>query len=662
MRKFQAITLLALFSISLLSLASCSNTKKSVPGGDDDVQHTTDVQNDSDSSLVIDDTQDGDNNLSDSDTGDSESDIDSADTAGDSDISDTANPDESPDEDEATPNGMGPGSTNPYDPTDGNADSVVVGDDGKLKLDGDSETAKLRYLWVSNAVDGTISKIDTFDKIEVARYHSGLSTGSNPSRTTVDLIGDMFVGNRNDSSVTKIAGNLDRCIDKNSNGTIETSSGPDDILPRDATTGKSTDECILWTRVFNDTDLKPEHTCGGIRAMAATPETGLEFSYNGHVWVGCMTGDPYSYKLNGNTGDIIDVRSMVDEESHRCGPYGFVLDKTQKLWIACRTWGAGLRTPGIAWLDVSEGATDKKLHYVTTPGLFGGNGPYGIAIDNKKRIWATEAYESDDSTRGFLFRYTPDANPLLTGTWDALKISEKHHRGLASDKYGYIWVTTTEESAPTIPIPQEVSLVNSDTFPDPASLLDTKSFSDGTNTPHQGTGIAVDFNGNVWGVSRCQGGQGFASFFEIDRSGATPTIVTTSIKNIPIGNGPYSYSDMVGYNLKNFASIEGWYRQTFEVCEGALPSTIWKKIYWEADIPANTKILIRARTAEDKITLASATWQTIVIVPTDASPNEIPSLPKGHFIQLEVRMYSSEWNLTPTVGLIYFDYECSLPS
>jgi len=645
MKKKKFLVLIALLGFLLL-FASCT-TKKNNVAGDDDAYQTADMNTDIE--------QDGDGSVDD---------LNAVDSSDESTDSDDTNDGESPDDDSTNPNGMGPGSKNPYDPDGGNADSVKVNEDGELILDGETETSKLRYLWVSNSTDGTISKIDTFDKVEVARYHSGLSAGSNPSRTTVDLVGNMFVGNRDDSSVTKIAEGLDRCIDQNNNGTIETSSGAGDILPRDPSTGKSTDECVLWTRVLNDTDLKPGHRCEGIRGMAATPETGLEFSYTGHLWVGCFIGDPYSYKLNGNTGDIIETRYMKDDDGHWCDAYGFVLDKEQKLWISCRTWEPYQpgTTPGLAWMDVKEGAIDTKIHYVnspTTPGL-GESGTYGIAIDNKGRLWNTILTNDNDQDK-YLFRYTPSGDPLIDGVWDSLEISNEHHRGLAADKEGYIWVTTTEY-APTSPLtPQKAILIDGDDFPNPTSVLATQSFSDGTHVPFQGTGIAVDFNGNVWGVSRNQNAQGYASFLEIDRSGAKPQIVTSSIKNIPIGNGPYVYSDMVGYNLRNFASIEGWYRQTFEVCEGALPSTIWEKIYWEADVPTGTRMIIRARTAEDTTTLESAAWQTIVTVPTDTSPNEIPTLPKGHFIQLEVRMYSNEWNITPTVGLIHFDYRCSLP-
>ncbi len=655
----------------LLPLSCSSSQQQSDTGGDYDLSSGGEagdrLSGDQDTLFL----PDNNTTVGDSDSSDASDDDMIVDDADQSDediqtdgVSDT---DEIPDTDGLTKDGMGPGSVNPYEPNAGNADSVEVNDKGELKLERDTTASKLRYLWVSNSADGTISKIDTFTQKEVARYYSGVTVDSNPSRTTVDLVGDMFVGNRNDSSVTKIAGSLDRCVDRNHNGVIDTSSGPDDILPRDATSGKSTDECVLWTRVLDDSDLKPGYVCKGIRGMAATPETGESFSFNGHLWVGCFIGDPYSYKLNGKTGDIMDIRYMKDDDGHWCDAYGFVLDKDQKLWISCRTWEPYQpgTTPGLAWMDVKPGAVDTKLHYVNNPENpdLGPYGTYGIAIDNKGRLWNTKL-SYDASTNGFVFRYTPSGSSLIDGVWDSLRVAEDPQRGIAADDDGYIWVTTTAVTSSTPPVPQKAILIDGDTFPDPSSVLAIQSFSDGTHTPYQGTGIAVDFNGNVWGISRCEEHQGFASFMKIDRSGAHPVIDTASIKDIPIGNGPYVYSDMIGYNLRNFASIEGWYRQTFEVCHGALSSTIWKKIYWDADIPVDTKMIIRARTAEDKATLDHAPWVTIVSVPTDSSPNDIPTsaLPKGHFIQLEVRLYSREWSVTPTVGLIHFDYKCSLQS
>jgi hypothetical protein len=115
---------------------------------------------------------------------------------------------------------------------------------------------------------------------------------------------------------------------------------------------------------------------------------------------------------------------------------------------------------------------------------------------------------------------------------------------------------------------------------------------------------------------------------------------------------------MIGYNLRTFTTKEGWYRQTFEVCPGQ--STLWEQIFWEAITPEGTSFVIRARTADYLEDLEEQDFTTVVEVPDDSSPKELPAdLPEGHFIELEVRLYTEYDGVTPEVGAIGFSYECT---
>ena len=86
----------------------------------------------------------------------------------------------------------------------------------------------LSYIWIANSGQGTVSKIETKTGIEVGRYQV---QGGNPSRTSVNLLGDVAVSSRDPGGVTKIAARLDSCIDKNNDGAITTSNGPNNVLP-----------------------------------------------------------------------------------------------------------------------------------------------------------------------------------------------------------------------------------------------------------------------------------------------------------------------------------------------------------------------------------------------------------------------------------------------
>ncbi len=553
--------------------------------------------------------------------------------------------------------GMGPGTSNGYDQGSSNADNVKVNEEGGLELDNGSETVTtlLRYVWVPNSVDGTISKIDTFDKIEVGRYNVGLSAASDPSRTSVDLAGNMFVGARGDATVTKVAGHPEYCVDRDLSGTIETSTGPLDVLPR-GVDGRSTDECVVWTRVFDGVDLPNTYACGGIRGVAATPETGANFEYTGHLMIGCYLGDPYSYRLNGNTGDIMQTFTMTSALDQTCRPYGYVLDKYGRNWVSCRyipEWQIPV-TGGLAWFDSND--PTEQVHYAPDIPAYGGaGGYYGIAIDKDDNIWITSF------TDGFVHRYTPDDSPFADqGIWTSLQVSTLHgFRGIAADDSGFIWIISTEEGAG---IDSSIYMIDSSVYPDPSSIHGPYLLSDGTTHPFQGTGVGVDFKGNIWGMSRCNAGQGYVTYLPVDRSTPIPTVNEAGKIIIPVGNGPYVYSDMIGYNLKNFASKEGWFRHTFEICASSL-STDWQKIYWDAEVPADTRVIIRARTSDDLVQLALEQWQVIVEVPSDVSPKDMPdTLVQGHYIELEVRLYSKNVGVSPVVGQISFDYKCVDPS
>jgi hypothetical protein len=300
---------------------------------------------------------------------------------------------------------------------------------------------------------------------------------------------------------------------------------------------------------------------------------------------------------------------------------------------------------GLAWIDTATG--DEHMMPDTS-----GFNPYGIAFDDDGNPWLTSM--GDNS--GFVYKYTPGATADLSGgTWEWLDVpGADNFRGIAVDSDGFVWaIDTSGESW--------VYLIDPDLFDDPSSVLGSWYMGDddtgGTHSATDGAGVAIDFGGHVWGISRnASQDNGFATRLEVDRSTGTPSVIGKDI--IVVGKGPYVYSDMVGYNLRTFTTKEGWYRQTFEVCPGT--STKWEEIEWEAEVPTGTRFVIRARTADYVADLDSATFHTVVEVPSDTSPKALPTtLPEGHFIELEVRLYTQVDGLSPRVGAISFSFECT---
>lgn len=110
----------------------------------------------------------------------------------------------------------------------------------QLQLTNKSQSS-FSFIWVPNSNEGTVSKVDTVTGQEVARYRTGPQNNGNPSRTTVDLDGSCWLGNRQTGTAVKI-GLLENggYIDRNHNGIIETSR---DLNGDGVITGS---ELLLW--------------------------------------------------------------------------------------------------------------------------------------------------------------------------------------------------------------------------------------------------------------------------------------------------------------------------------------------------------------------------------------------------------------------------------
>ena len=108
----------------------------------------------------------------------------------------------------------------------------------------------LSYIWVANSDQNTISKIATSTMIEEGRYRTRATPGR-PSRTSVNLGGDVAVANR-DGGVTKVIANPEHC-DEMTNGVpgLQTSGGPNDILPW------GEDDCVVWHTPIPHTANRP---------------------------------------------------------------------------------------------------------------------------------------------------------------------------------------------------------------------------------------------------------------------------------------------------------------------------------------------------------------------------------------------------------------------
>jgi sugar lactone lactonase YvrE len=472
----------------------------------------------------------------------------------------------------------------PLTPNEDNSSGVTTNDDGDIVLDPDALAVLLSHIWIANSPDGTVSKINTETGVEEARYITGPGT-PDPSRTTVGLNGDVVVANRGGSSAVRIHANTETCPDKNSNGTIETSTGPGNVLPW------GQDECVLWYTPFAANGLA--------RAAAFDFVLDPDGIPSASVWVGLYNSNQL-IRLDSATGAVV---STVDIPGH-C-PYGMAFDGSGDLWVfsACSGSLLHLDTLTLAW------------NAIPLPS----NCAYGIAVDSDGRVWTAGS--------GCVGRYDPG-----TGTWATTSVGSSN-RGLAHDGAGSVWVADTNYGV---------------------HRIDADSMAVQANLPLSGggfVGMAVDFHGKVWAVSRSG-----SLAHRID-----PATMTGN--SFPTGSSPYTYSDMTGFQLQNAAPPLGLFNA---ILEGCGPEAQWIELNWDAETPVGTYIHFRARTANAEIDLPSADWVLVATQPTDSGPVDLaaaleassPGSSSGTFLELEITLSSAITDVTPILRDVDITVTC----
>jgi hypothetical protein len=359
------------------------------------------------------------------------------------------------------------------------------------------------FIWIANTGESTLSKVCTTTAEEVARYRTCPLDDCDPSRTSVNLHGDMVVTNRRPeegdeiSSVTKFAADINSCVDRNDNGRIDTSFGPDDVRDFGA------DECMLW-----NTELEGLSGDGyGARATAWDGEEDPDTGSGGNVWVGsCEWGaavETIIFQIDGDTGEILeDLPVPID-----CA-YGGAMDGQGNFWVmdivGSRIWR----------VEMSMLITEM---YPVTCG-------YGISVDSQGRVW-TGGWQWGGDGPGCVHRFYPAFDQhdwIETG-------AEDRDRGIAVGvemSAGYVWAATT--GGDLLQIDEEtMELVERRPIGIPAMV-----------------GVAVDYEGYIWTVS--QGGH----------TAHKVNPLTWEVVDVPIGIKPYTYSDMTGMQLRVVADPE----------------------------------------------------------------------------------------------------------
>ncbi len=453
---------------------------------------------------------------------------------------------------------------------------------GDVTLDTSQISLKLKFLWASNSPDNTVSKVDCKTAKEVGRY----SVCVDPSRTSVDLDGNVFVACRGDARVAKIMAETKNCVDKNGNGVIDTASdlnGDGNVQPNEMV---SNDECVL----FIVQPLGPGSNSAIARGAAVD-------KFN-NVYIGFWNMGKVAY-VDGKTGATLKV---IDWQ---CGTYGLVVDQKGYLW------GQGSACGSLMMYSPTDDKWMKALSYSAN-----GLGPYGINVDGVGRIWLGGSPVS---------RYNPaDGSVLKCNTSCA---------GLATSNNGIVFLAKDGGGIGKI---------------DGETCQDLGTTQVGGHAPH---GVAIDFDGFVWGVNWSGGN----TVDKID-----PGLPNAKIGNVvatrQIGNNPYTYSDMTGYTLNYFTAPKGQFTTVFFGGIGSNPITtnapkqVWQSLAAEADLPEGTSLSIRMRAANNSLDLEAAKWSEPVSFPPEVFPYDLSKAGIiGNLLQVEVQLITKDKKLAPVL-------------
>ena len=85
--------------------------------------------------------------------------------------------------------------------------------------------------------------------------------------------------------------------------------------------------------------------------------------------------------------------------------------------------------------------------------------------------------------------------------------------------------------------------------------------------------------------------------------------------------------------------------------------TVWKKVLWQADLPAGTAITVYVRTADTIDGLKTA----LRYGPFNASPIDLSTgvTIKGRYIAVEATLTSNKPDVSPVLKSITAQYECT---
>jgi len=514
----------------------------------------------------------------------------------------------------------------------GNGTAIDADTPDALTIDDTSNP--FNFVWAANSANGTIVKIDALTGVILGEYRSapeGMAT--NPSRTTVDNNGNVWVGNRNERGWvnayaiqtataqypatppdTRRMGSVIHirlletggCQDRNGNGVIDTSHGLGDIKAwpnnggSDALglTMSAADECITYYVRTNSDNTRH-----------------VSVDQDNNVWVG-------GFRNAGDTAEWHSGYDLIEAETGKIirheegvglyyGGYGGIIDRNGVLWSGNRIDNSGRL---LRWQTAQP---------LTGAGGTGGNWQalgatqaYGVCSDLDGDIWVTHPYQNVNR----LEQFAPDGTSKgLSAQWPG-----GFCQGCTVDADNHVWIACNNGYVAK--------------FDQNGGLMGTVS------TGYIGpSGVSIDGAGKIWISHRNVGNPQRGRLARLD-----PTQGANGTDGQPLGIidlwteyiGPdlYNYSDMTGQANVGTPTVGSW----TVVQDGGSPDLIWERVEWTANTPAGTVLEVRVSASNNP-----STFPTGGVVGNGASL--LAYGVQGRYLQVSVQLVRNELGAAPTL-------------
>ena len=469
-----------------------------------------------------------------------------------------------------------------------NTNAQDVADQLQLNL-GQIETP---YLWVSNSSSNTVARISTATGQVLSVTDI---PGLGPSRTAVDLDFDCWVALRSDTNGRAYK--------------LDADTG--NILAQTAVAGRNT------------------------RGVAITAA--------GHVWISSSVngGNGYGWlKVEPDRG------TTLASFQNDLGSYGIAIDPFGRIWSAT-SWLGG---SSLQWIDADRGGVVQRWlldQYCGASCYF-----YGLTVDVNGDTWGTfwkdgwedsaQVYWMDGDYRcpndqttctvsdGNGIRRRIDVRGVLNAAGATRRVGG---RGVAVDANNFVWAVFNDEGSGT----RQSYAVKIDGETGEPILA--------TPTGRNSVGITPDADGFIWVVNQSGAGPNPQNLScPPGRSGnGTVTRLRSSDGSVvatypTCGGGPYTYSDMAGYNLRSVTLRSGTWRGTHD---SGLTARPWGRVRWTSREFDETTLRVRARVADTRGELAARPWVEV------GNGDPLPFL--GRYLEAEVFFFTRNDFLGPVM-------------